>query len=231
MDKDFDHVSVGLREVADRRDNRLSDSGAAIPPDRLQSLHAALGSRFPVETALRTAANQRDESLSRGPVLPQRVELLLHRRLLAERPDPVQRGASQPWTAAVQRFWTASRTPFTQLAAALALIVCAIGALRFGRLGGNNGPASISHSPSRPPFATQASGESAYQLRLEKGLLRKPGAELTLRVSTIELASLQPSLLNINRALLADRDDFNRGLPLDLPIRQMLIDGDVTATP
>lgn len=53
---------------------------------------------------------------------------------------------------------------------------------------------------------------------------------LTLRVSRLELASLDRSLLTINRAL-PDFDQENRPLPLDLSIRPIRLDVEAVRTP
>ena len=230
MAKHYDDLSAAMREVAERRDEQLRDAGAAITPHRLHRLHAALASEFPAEIALRAVADTRDKSLKQLPALPRRVELLLHSQLLTRQPGFLQRGALQRLSASVQTFWAVSRAP-TRFAAALALMVVTIAALHFGSSGRNDASVLVSQNARHPYFGTQPGGDSEYHDRLETHFLRKPADELTLRVSPIELASLQPSLLTINRALLADRGDFERGLPLDLPIRQILIDGDTTVSP
>jgi hypothetical protein len=53
---------------------------------------------------------------------------------------------------------------------------------------------------------------------------------LTLRVNPIELASLEPSLLTINRAL-PEFEQADRVLPLDLPIRKIRLDVEAIRTP
>ena len=230
MDKCSDAVSLGMREVAELRDKRLRKTTTAISPHRLEALHAALAAEFPVETAFRAAANNRDESIEHSPVLPAGVELLLHRRLLAQQRRADQRGALQRWATAVQASWGAFHSA-TRLAAAVALIVFAMTTLHFGGFRSHHGSELLSHNAPRPYLATQSDAKSAYERRVEQSFLRKSGDELTLRVSTIELASLQSSLFSINRALLAEGHDFDRSLPLDLPIRQLLSDRDASGIP
>ncbi|HEY3747452.1 MAG TPA: hypothetical protein VGL17_14465 [Gemmatimonadaceae bacterium] len=230
MAKHYDDLSAAMREVAEHRDRRLRDAGAAISTHRLERLHAALASEFPADMALRAAADTRDKSLRQLPMLPRRLELLLHSQLLARRPGFLRYGALQWMSASAQTFWSASRAS-AGFAAALALIVLTIATLHFGRSGRNDRSALVFENERHSFFETQPGGESAYHKRLEEEFLRKPGDALTLQVSTFELASLQPSLLMINRARLADTRDFERGLPLDLPIRQILMDGDARVSP
>ena len=230
MDNQSGNLSEAMRKLAERRDQRLPSSGPSISPDRLRWLHATLAYEFPVEKELRSAADGRDKSLKQRPVLRPPVEPLLHRRLSGQRPNPVQPASQQWWAASVRTFWATFRTN-AQFATALVLIALSVGALKFGSLNKIGRPTLNSRNTPRPYFAKKAGGEPASEGHLKKWLPRNSSDELTLRVSTIELASLQPSLLRINRALLAERPDFDRSLPLDLPIRQILLDAAATATP
>jgi hypothetical protein len=104
--------------------------------------------------------------------------------------------------------------------------------LHFGRFGSHHESEALSQNAPRPYLATQTDAKSAYEDRVEQqSFLRNPGNELTLRVSTIELASLRSSVFSINRALLAEGHDVDRSLPLDLPIRQLLSDRDASGIP
>jgi hypothetical protein len=229
MDKHSDDVSKAMREIAERRDLDLCERARSLSRERLQQLREKLESEFPVETVLRRARDNRDNLLTERPVLPRPLEILLRRRLSGRGSDAVQRGALRRWAVALQRVWPTSRIA-TQCAAALGVIFLTMAALQIERLFRTEKTATISHYTPHPYFATKV-GENLGHGGPETWLLRKPGDALTLQISTIELASREASLFTINRALLAQHHDFGRGLPLDLPFRQILIDGDAIAIP
>jgi hypothetical protein len=230
MDKHSDDVSNAMREIAERRDHDLCEPARSLSPERLRQLRKKLESEFPVETALRLASDNRDNLLTDRPVLPRPLETLLRRRLSGRASDAVLRGALQRWAVALQRAWLRSRIA-TQCAAAFGVIFLTIAALQIERSDRTEKAEAISHHTPHQYFATKAGENSEHGDRPETWLLRKPGDALTLQISTIELASREPSLFTVNRALLAQHHDFGRGLPLDLPFRQMLIDDDAIAVP
>jgi hypothetical protein len=61
-------------------------------------------------------------------------------------------------------------------------------------------------------------------------IFERSADQLTSRAKRLELASLEPSLLTINRAL-PDFERPDRLLPLDLPIRQIRLDVEAVRTP
>jgi hypothetical protein len=211
MDKQVDGLAGALRKVARHRDNQLRD-GAGIPPDRLKQLQAFLAAELPVEARLFAAARQRDELLSASePVLPSVVHAAL-----AEEVRSV-RDAATPFEMLRQ---------FGAYRAAAALAVAALigaGLLHFSRA--RNASAQIS-SEARRGFVAL----SEPSLFSGVGLFDRSIDPLTLRMNRLELASLDPSLLTINRALF-DFEPSNRALPLDLPIRKIRLDVETVGTP
>jgi len=211
MDKQVDGLAGAMREIAGQRDNQLRD-GAEIPSDRLIQLQAFLAAELPVETGLFAAARQRDELLSASePVLPTAVHAAL-----AEEVRSVH-GAAGPFE--MLRHLGAYRA-----AAALA-VAAVIGAalLHFSRA--PNLPARVSSETQRSFVA-----DSEPVVFSDVGFFDRSGDPLALRMNRLELASLDPSLLTINRALF-DFEPSNRVLPLDLPIRQIHLDVETIRTP
>jgi hypothetical protein len=211
MDKQVDGLAGALRKVARHRDNQLRDAGA-IPPDRLKQLQAFLAAELPVEAGLFAAARQRDELLGASePVLPTVVHAAL-----AEQVRSV-RAAARPLE--MLRQFGAYRT-----AAALA-VAALIGAalLHFSRT--RNSSTQVSREALRRFVAPS---DAALFSRV--GFFDRSVDPLTLRMNRLELASLDPSLLTINRALF-DFEPSNRVLPLDLPIRQIRLDVETVRTP
>jgi hypothetical protein len=211
MDKQPDGLAGAMREIARQRDNRLCDA-EAIPSDRLQQLQAFLESELPVEAALFAAARQRDKSLSASePVLP----MVVH-AALAEQVRSVRAAAR---TLDMLRQFGAYRA-----AAALAVAaLIGVALLHFSRA--RNSEARNSSNARRVLVATSEPGLFS-RVPLFDGSIDS----LTLQMNRLELASLDPSLLTINRALF-DFEPSNRVLPLDLPIRQIHLDVEAIRTP
>ena len=230
MDNSSPDLNELMREVAAQRDARLQHGRPEISPERLRQVQAALARKFPVETGLNSAAMRRDASLrSRESQIPPVVETELTKRLAFSAGFE----ASEPF-----RFPRRSVHLFRHRLACAAAVAAAVMVL----IGGGfyfSGPSS--HVPSArrlgelelPSGRTSITGSSDAASLTHPGdrLFESSGDHLTLRVGKIELASLQPSLLTINRTILADRRQGDRGLPLDLPIRQMLIDAAGPAIP
>lgn len=221
-----------MRDIAEQRDNLLRGE-RAISPDRLQRLHAILASELPVETALFAAGRQRDESLSvRVPVLPATIRAALAQQL------PPLRAAPKPLDALrLSRIrlhtWWGSLGP-TRVAIAAIVILLAAGALHFADWSSVTRGLRISDPTLQPTADPKSAPEFAHQglpPHPEERSFTASSDHLTLRVGTMELASLQPSLLTINRVFLPDRYEADRSLPLDLPIRQILIDAEAARTP
>jgi hypothetical protein len=225
-----DDLDAAMREITARRDN-LVEADKAISADRLQGLHAVLASEFPVEMALSHAARQRDEMLAdRVPVIPKFVEASLVGRLLARAksaasPQPVTRHGRIG-----QRWWRIVHTPSAlQLAATVALL--AAGVVLISNLGSGRSPIEASsellRSASHKARTAERVAHQPSSARAGDSFLPASNNQLTLRVSTTELAALQPSLLTA--AFLPDRYDAD--LPLDLPVRQILMDAAAARTP
>ncbi|MFL6521425.1 MAG: hypothetical protein ACJ8NS_14480 [Chthoniobacterales bacterium] len=207
MDKQVDGLAGAMREIAGLRDNQLRDAGG-IPPDRLKQLQALLAAELPVEAGLFAATRQRDELLSAAdPVLPTAVHAALAEQVRSVRPLDMLR-------------------QFGAYRAAAALAVAAlIGATLLHFSHARNWPTQIS-SEARPGFVANSepgvlSGVDLFDRSIDP---------LTLRMNRLELASLDPSLLTINRALF-DFEPSNHVLPLDLPIRQIHLDVETIRTP
>lgn len=221
MDKHVDGLARAMREMAGQRDNQLREAGA-IPPDRLKKLQAFLAAELPVETALFAVARQRDESLrAEQLVLP----TVMH-AALAEAVRSV-RGAAKPLDV-LRRFggWLepASLSGVYRAAAAVAataLIATAL--LHFSHSGSTPG-----RSSSEPPPHSIVNAEPAVFSRAS--LFERSANQLTLRMNRFELASLDPSLLTINRTF-PDFPQPDRVLPLDLPLRQIHLDVESVGTP
>jgi hypothetical protein len=216
MDKQANGLAGGMRAIAEQRDNQLRDA-AEIPLDRLKQLRAFLAAELPVETALFAAARQRDESLSATePVL----RTVVH-AALAEQVRSGCAAAKPPHMLWQPGAWLeAARLPAAYRAAAAVAVAALIGValLHFFR----------SRNSSEVPPAFVANSEPVVFSGV--GLFDRSTDPLTLRMNRFELASLDPSLLTINRALF-DFDHSNRVLPLDLPIRQIHLDVETVRTP
>lgn len=211
MDKQLDGLAGAMREIARQRDNQLRDAGA-IPSDRHKQLQAFLASERPVEAALFAAARQRDKSLSASePVLP----MVVH-AALAEEVKSV-RAVTRPLEVLRQ---------FGAYRAAAALAVAALigtALIHFSRARN-----SVPQISSEAPGGLVANSEQVVFPR--PGFFEHSVDPLTLRINRLELASLDPSVLTINRALF-DFEPSNGVLPLDLPIRQIHLDVETVRTP
>ncbi|MBA2269134.1 MAG: hypothetical protein H0W20_00860 [Chthoniobacterales bacterium] len=227
MDKRLDGLAAAMREVAVQRDRLLREEGA-ISPDRLQRLHAVLASALPVEMALSAAARQRDESLSvRVPVLPEGVEAALAEQLPPLRAAQKSREALRHYRMRLHELWGLLRTP-ARVAVAVTVLILAV--LHLSDWSNGTSGARISDGAALEvlPDATSTASHQGLPTSSEESFPAS-GNNLTLRVSTIELVSLRPPLLTINRAYLPDR--YDSALPLDLPVRQILIEAEAATTP
>jgi hypothetical protein len=211
MDKQAEGLAGAMRGIAGQRDNQLGDA-AGIPPDRLKQLQAFLAAELPVDTGLFAAARQRDRALSASePVLP----MVVHATLAAE---------VRSVRAAARPFEMLRHFGVYRAAAALALAaLIGAGLLHFSHT--RNLPARVS-SDQQPGFVAN-SEPVAFS---EVGFFERSADPLAFRMNRLELASLDPSVLTINRALL-DFEPSNRVLPLDLPIRQIHLDVETVGTP
>jgi hypothetical protein len=210
MDKRIDGLAGAMREIAEQRDNQLRNA-EEISPDRLEQLRACLAGELPVETGLLAAAKRRDESLRWEPVLPAMV-----RAALVEQTRSVRKEA-KPFNVLRQLSAWVSATSLSgayRTAAALAAaIVVTLAILQLSRSRDAATQTSIALAPNSIPadFFSDAT-------------------PLTLRVSRLELASLDRSLLTINRAF-PKFEQQNQPLPLDLPIRPIRLDVDAVRMP
>jgi hypothetical protein len=214
MDKRADGLAGAMREIAEQRDKRLGGAGE-ISADRLEELEALLAMELPVETALLTAARQRDESLSLPePALPAVVHAALAEQVQSVRaranPFDALRGLGA-WLAAPSQ-------PVGYRTAAL-VVGTAIIAFALLRVSGLSDSTSRVANESRSG-SIEYSGQEAL---IKNDVFGRSVDQLTLRVKRIELASVDPSLLTINRVL-PDFEPADGLLPLDLPIRQIRLD-------
>lgn len=212
-----------MRDVAVQRDAGLRCKRAELSPDRLRRLQAALARKFPLETALHSAAMRRDASLrKRESEIPAIVQTELAKRLACSGGF----GTRERFRSSRHLLHLLLDPPANAAGIAAAVAVLMGGAFYFsaassrapaiagpGQLNLRRGSASIS-----------ASRDAASLTQPGNRVFESSADHLTLRVGKIELASLEPSLLSINRTILADPRHADRGLPLDLPIRDLLID-------
>jgi dsDNA-binding SOS-regulon protein len=206
MDRQRNGLAGAMRDIAERRDNLLRNADV-ISDQRREQLSAFLAAEHPVETALLAAARRRDESCTMaGRALPAAV----HAALVEE---------ARSARAAV---WPRSFSAGYAIAAAAAVIIAAT-ALHLFR---PDTRAIESPSASRS-MSLQNLGPAAFT---NVSIFQRPGEHLTSRVNRLELASLEPSLLTINRAL-PEFERADRVLPLDLPIRQIRLDVEAVRTP
>lgn len=213
MDKRINGLAGALREIAEQRDNRLRKA-EAISADRVKQLQAFLAAEFPVEAALNAAARQRDESLSVAePALPLAVHAALRDQVRSAR------AAANPWWPEALRL----RGAYQKAALVAAAIIITSAVLHFAH---TSKPVarSVNQSPASSIFDQNA------ELLSRDWPFERSADRLTLRVSRLELASLDPSSFTINRALL-DLDQPGRVLSLDLPIKQIRLDVEAVRTP
>lgn len=216
-----------MRKVAAHRDAQLRKSGPEISANRLRGLQAALARRFPVETALHSAAIRRDVLLQfRETEIPLPVKAELTKRLAftgGNAASNVSRLLPCP-----------TYCPHRRLASAAALAAAVIGliggAFYFSGADGRTRTTHVSRVSESPVGRKDITELPAAPSPADSGdrLFVSSRDHLTLRVSRAELASFQPPLLAINGAMLTDRRQADQGLPLDLPVREMLMN---TASP
>ncbi|HKP04467.1 MAG TPA: hypothetical protein VJU77_14035 [Chthoniobacterales bacterium] len=219
MDRQIDGLAGAMRQIAEQRDSQLCEA-EAISPDRLEQLQAFLAAALPVETALLAAARRRDASLGlTQPSLPAAVHLALVEQAVRVSGHP----AGIFWSL-VAWFQRSDLAALSRTAAAAALAV----ALAWTGL----------HFSSSRHSAAQISQESAGASNVNpwpaafsnRDAFKRSANDLTLGVSRIDLASLDPSLLTNGRAF-PDLALPDRGLLLDLPIRQIRLDVEAMRTP
>src|SRR4051794_37075541 len=75
------NIDVEISRVAAERDKLLRAISPALPIVRLERLQVALVQAYPVDTALKSIADERDRSLELGNGIPRSVELLLSNRV------------------------------------------------------------------------------------------------------------------------------------------------------
>ena len=218
MDKRVDGLAGAMREIAEQRDSQLREAGA-ISADRLKQLNAFLAVELPLETALLSAARQRDESLSvMEPVLPAAVHAALVEHARSVRAAATRLDVLRQLVAPLKAMSLATGYRTAAVVAATVLITFAL--LHFSHL---NQPARISNQ-SRPNSVV-ALGPADFS-----NVFERPADQLTLQVSRLQLASLDPSLLTVARPL-PEFEHPDRALPLDLPIRQIRLDVEVLRSP
>ena len=221
MDRQIDGLAGALREIAEERDNQLRNAGA-ISADRLEQLQSVLAHEFPVETALVQAARKRDESLTVAkPALPPGVHAALSERVRFAAATTTPFDVLRPFFG-----WLESLTlrPAFQTAALVAgAIIITVAALHFLP---SSMPADASVNRSR--LTSLEDRDSALFSR--DWLFEPAGDRLTLRGNRLELASLEPSFLTLNREL-PTLEQPDRVLFLDLPIRQIRLDVETLRTP
>jgi len=230
MDNSSPDLKQIVRDMAAQRDAGLRHGRPEISPERLRRLQAALARKLPVETGLHSAAMRRDASLrTRESQIPPVVKTELTKRLAFSAGFEASESFRFP-----RRSVHLSRHRLASAAAVAAAVIVLIGGGFYFSGSSSRVPAiRISGELELPSGKTSVTGSSDAASLTNPGhrLFDSSGDHLTLRVGTIELASLQPSLLTINRTILPDRRQGDRGLPLDLPIRQMLIDAAGPAIP
>ena len=214
MDKRINGLAGAMREIAELRDNQLREV-EEISTARFEQLQAFLAEELPVDTALFAAAKRRDESLSGEPALPTMMRAALVEQIRSARSE------AKPFSGLRQLVAWVNGTnlsgAYRTAAAVAAALFVAFAMLQLSR----SRNAAIQTSTAVPPSFIWNADAAAF--------FNDP-ARLTLRVSRLELASLDRSLLTINRAL-PDFEQGNRPLPLDLPIRPIRLDVEAVRTP
>jgi hypothetical protein len=221
MDKQVDGLAGALREIAEERDNQLRKAGA-ISADRIERLQAFLAAEFPVETALDAAARQRDASLSVAePALPLAVQAALREQLRSARAAPSRFEVLRhflPWLET-----PSLRRAFRAASLAAAAIIVALTMLHFSH---SRNPVTRTGNQSRPSSIVDQN-PTLFSPNL---FFDHSDDRLSLRMTRLELASLEPSFITINRAL-PDSEQTDRVLSLELPIRQIRLDVETARTP
>ena len=213
MDNRCNGLAGAMREISHERDCRLRDADQ-IGPERLETLQAFLATELPVDTALFAVAKRRDASLSREPALPSMVRAALVQEL---RSGPREARLFDGLRQLIGRVHERSLSGAFRTAAALAAIVLTFLMLQVSRWRG----AANQPSPSLPASPGMTADLAAFF---------SDATPLRLRVSRLELASLDRSLLTINRAW-PELEAANRHSPLDLSIQPIKLDVETVTTP
>jgi hypothetical protein len=213
MDKRRHGLAGAMREIAEQRDSQLHNAGE-IPAHRREELIAFLDAELPVESALLAAARRRDKAVAlREPALSAAVHASLIEQVKSVR---------TPARLLALRLFPGWRGGYRTAAALAAAFVIAFTALYFFR------PSSSAVSiPSDSPALSSAIAGPAFS---DVSIFQRPADRLTLRANRLELASLEPSLLTINRSL-PNLERVDRVLPLDLPTRQIRLDVEAVKSP
>lgn len=230
MVRRFHDLEMRLREISSRRDRRL-ESHMAMPAERLQRLRAVLASKLPLETALSHAATKRDEMLPAGvSVIPTHVQVALAERMMA-RVGGDRSGQLVICDGKIRRtVWRLAYSP-RALALAAAVALFAAGFLLISQWGTRGSRAGVTNAPPKFALSDAITARDVFQqvmlARLGDSFIPSSDNRLTLNISTTELALLQPSLLTARYLL--ERHDAD--LPLDLPIRQSVMNAEAARTP
>jgi hypothetical protein len=231
-----------LRQVAKHRD-KLLRKVPALSPARQAILTDCLAREFPLETALRGAATKRDQLLPPyRSGIPRSVESILHRRLdaldaagLARAPrrlNGLKRASSAKQrlrrggiltSDLVRRtsVWlTFFRSPPGISFTACALIIAALLCFGSGRT------SSVRHAVlPKAPRPDEVNVNPGTDLFIRRVSIRP------FNLNTSEPASLQASIVAINRMRFDDGIKAALDLRLDLPERAILMEGSLARTP
>ena len=219
MDRQIDGLASAMRQIAEQRDSQLREA-EAISPDRLEQLQAFLAAALPVETALLAASRRRDASLSLPqPSLPAAVHLALVEQAVRASGHP-----AGIFSSLVAWFQTSDLAALSRIAAAAALAV----ALAWTGLHFSSSRHPAAQISQEPPAASNV---NPWPAAFSNGdAFKRSVDDLTLRVSRIDVASLDPSFLTNGRAF-PDLALPDRGLLLDLPLRHIRLDVEAMGTP
>lgn len=227
-DKPQHALDVTLRAISRERD-RLLGQRQIMSRSRRLDLDQKLAREFPVEAAVKRAAARREKSLR-----PRRLEIsrALHERLRSELRRERGRFAEQtapslgfggdaiPW----RRLFGSKQ--LAALSAACLLIAAGIAFFGEGRL---LGPRLAESGGSNRAGAANA-GLVATTNDILVPLAGR--SQLSLRVNRAEIAALQEPFFAANRSYFIDSSDDGAGMPLDLPVRVLLIgEGGLTRIP
>ncbi len=232
MDKPADDLAAAFGAVAARRDAQLrSDPIAAA---RLERLLEVVAFEFPLESALRELARQRDDSLARqAGHIPAGVEAALAKQVEQLRPitNPTP-PAPRYCGSFLYRRWREALAPRAIVTAAVVLLA---GLLYFG-----TGPArtreignSRRETPAFSPDSPNGAGSTGRRFAVEFGerFLAGSSDHLALQVNAADLARLHPALLSLTSARLPDRYATKWNLRLELPVAEILGEPEERGTP
>lgn len=219
------NIDAEMSRLAARRDELLPEFSPSISPVRLQQLQAALAKVYPVETALRRIALERDASLGLGEGMPTPVTFVLANRL---RLLACSNGEAPRHQSVVVGRRLAN--PIMAAAAAIALFVGFW--FEWQQLTNRHG---VSTLVPRPSEETNAVGPVAGPLVKSVRGTSFAGATsddyLNLQVSAVQLLALQSSALGIERSIASSTEDLDQVLPLNLPVRQISLDRESMVRP